>query len=62
MEKESNMSNEFEDEMNKEKKYKPCRVCGNYGYNYPSGGRSAQKCPACRGDKISRDPHVRYRR
>lgn len=34
-----------------------CRVCGGYGWNYPPGGRSAQKCPSCFGDKISRNPH-----
>jgi len=47
----------FDKELETElKSYKKCRVCGGYGWNYPSGGRSAQKCPSCKGDKISRDP------
>lgn len=34
-----------------------CRTCGGYGYNFPAGQKSAQICPSCNGDKISRDPH-----
>lgn len=50
------MSNEFEDEANKVK-YKRCRTCGGYGYNFNTEHGNARKCDSCNGDKISRDPH-----
>ena len=46
----------FDKELDKIQ-YKKCRVCGGYGYNFPAGQKSAQICPSCNGDKISRDPH-----
>jgi len=38
-------------------KYKVCRTCGGYGYNMLTTHGNAQRCPSCKGDKISRDPH-----
>ena len=39
--------------------FKQCRTCGGYGYNMLTEHGNAQRCPSCRGDKISRESLVR---
>jgi uncharacterized protein (DUF983 family) len=33
-----------------------CSVCGGYGFNFNGVNKTAQRCPACGGDKRSRNP------
>jgi hypothetical protein len=48
---------EVKDEDKEVVKYKKCRTCGGYGYNFNTEHGNARLCDSCLGDKISRDPH-----